>query len=325
MPAGTPRRLAGVRRPSSRLLSFLALFGAVACSRPPEANPALAYLEVGIDPATEADTRALALARAGYLIDERLSGRTFVALSGLRRRDRASFVRVFTVRGTVFDLDVPDVRAPERRAVSVASMRPPFDLDGDPHEELAVVIETRERRCLGVLRIDDGGFSRELRLPLAELPGAPCGESIEDVAGDALPEIVARARFDELGLAESPAIPLALMGSPDGFHLLPPGLARGYYAPVRRAREEALARAGQDGELRLRLAIELAAIAYFEGRSVDEQLEDFDRAIADLDPALDPRARAIRAYVAAGFRAGRDGAGTSGLDPEPVLDAPAGV
>jgi hypothetical protein len=99
-----------------------------------------------------------------------------------------------------------------------------------------------------------------------------------------------------------PQIPIALMGSPDGFHLLPPGLSRGYYAPERRAREEALDHVGEDGQARLRLAVELAAIARFEGRSADAQLEGFDRAVRGLDPELDPLARALRAFVAADFR-----------------------
>ncbi len=282
------------------------------CTRPPETHPALAYLGVGVDPSAEADARALALARAGYLITERLDGRTFVALAAVRRRDRASVVRVFTSRGTAFGLDAPDRSVPERRAVALVAARAPFDLDGDPHEELAVEVESGGRRCIGILRIDEGGFPSELRLPLADLPGAPCGEAIADVAGDATPEIIAEARFEALGLATPPEVPLVLVGSADGFHLLPPGLARAYYAEAREVREAALGRAGEDLAERVRIAVELAAIARFEARDVDAQLEAFDRAIgaaaAPPDPDAedrtepDPIVREARAFVAAGFR-----------------------
>jgi hypothetical protein len=278
------------------------LFACAGCADPGDRHPALVYLGVGIDPSAEADARALALARAGYLITARIDGRTFVALAATRNRDRASVVRVFTSRGTALGLDAPDPRFPGRLAVGLYPARAPFDLDGDPHEELAVAVEAEGRRCLGLLRIEDGGFPRELSLPLTDLPGAPCAEAIEDVAGDPVPEVIARVRFDGLGLETAPEVSIVLMGRAEGFHLLPPGLARAHYAPLRQAREDALAQVGEDGQARLRIALELAAITRFEQRDTEAQLEAFDHAIAGLAEELEPLARELRAFVAAGFR-----------------------
>ncbi len=297
------------------LAAIALLCSAGACgggSSSPAAND-LGFLQIGTDPAAEAESSSLALAQAGYLLDVRLDGRGFVAIGGARRRDGASAVRIFTSRGAALALDAPDARFPDRRRVRLLAARAPFELDGAPDEEIAIEVELAARRCLAIVGISEDGAAVEVPLPLADLPGSPCVERLADVVGDGRPELLATLRFDAAGLEPAPTVPFAL-GAEGGQHRpLPPGLARAFYRRERAAREEAVPRAS--AAERLRLGVELAAIARLEGRSAQDVLAAFDRIAAPAE-GLDAERGAARAFVAGGLGLG------SGLPRDGVLDGP---
>ncbi|MBC7173962.1 MAG: hypothetical protein H5U40_16090, partial [Polyangiaceae bacterium] len=184
----------------------------------------------------------------------------------------------------------------------------PFDLDGHPGEELAVEVEVGGRRCVALVRITEEGGAFEVPLPLASLPGAPCAERLVDVVGDSRPELIATVRFDEVGTDPAPSVPIALEPARRGYRLLSPALAPVFFEGDRRSREAALADAA--GPERIRLAVELAAIARISGKPREEAEAIFDRAVAGLDEALAEASSSARALV------------TAGLGLEPVLDGP---
>jgi hypothetical protein len=168
-----------------RRLRLLLLLGLVAGCQPsrPTQDP-LDYLAAGVEPGEEADRVALALGRAGFVVDQRVEGGGAVALAARRRRDGATAVRVITRRGVVLGLDAPDARQPDRVAVRLPEQARFSRREMDGHVELPVEVIT-DIQCVAVIVVDAGGFVSELSRDENPHPNEGCYPEEPDDSEDA--------------------------------------------------------------------------------------------------------------------------------------------
>jgi hypothetical protein len=249
----------------------------------------LAFLQVGVDPATEAETIAADLRRAGFDEIVRRDETSFVVILAHRPRDHAARLRLVTTRGTAFAVDVPDTRDPERLGLRLPE-HPIADLDGDRRPELLVAIERPGRTCLGVVRITDEGVALEVPLPLLRVGPNACVERIDDVAGDARAELVAIARLEIPGLDAPATFARPIVGREGTFILLDPPDSERLHRAERTRLEVALAQANE-GSTRVRLALELAWLAIAEGAEEADAVAAFERDAGMPDDPTTARAR----------------------------------
>lgn len=253
---------------------------------PPREDPALAFLQVGVDPYEEARAVEESLSRAGWELCEWIEGRTFVALAMVQpdRGERA--VRIVTRRGIAMTMDVPgDQSAQPVGLLDPAEGEGGQDLDGDGREEVVLWRwdPVRRRRCLAVARVVAEGYVVPVPAELEGLGGQACIESLRDVGGDGRPEALVTWRLDEHARASVPAVQVPLAWRDDGFVPAPRGMDAWWDAErTRREEELARARAARDVETSYTLAVELAAIARARGEPVRAQVLAFDEALRGL-------------------------------------------
>ena len=144
--------------------------GCWACASPAPVQDPLEYLRVGVDPSVEASTVMRDLERHGYTIGTRIEEPEFVAFDARAGVDTT--VRIMTERGAALSVQTPDVRAPDRLAVRLSSLRPDHDRDG--MGDLVVAAVERDRQCLAWVRVEDGGFVSSVFQPKPAWGEAPC-------------------------------------------------------------------------------------------------------------------------------------------------------
>lgn len=277
------------------------------CGGPQGPPDPLQYLQIGVEPAAETDAVADNLAEAGYELERRIDGRTFSALSAHRPDDGATAVRVITRRGIAMALDGPTETVDAIGLVPAASDSPLHDLDGDGLEEIAVVSHdrVRARRCLRLLRIRDDARVVPVALENEGVPPDACVEALEDVGGDPRAEALVVVRHRDLARTVVPSVTVPFAGR-DGEWALSRGEPQDPYwrdAIAARRRELEAARAALDVESSYRLAVELASLLHFRGRSATEQVRAFDDALRGLvlAPSQAEAVGAARGHIAAGW------------------------
>jgi hypothetical protein len=281
--------------------------GSTSTERRPDPRE-LAFLQVGVDPAVEAEAVAAALSRAGFRVRTRVDGDRFTALSFVHRQDATTAIRVITSRGVALALDAAgadaplDLLAPPERG----DHRARLDVDGDGHDEVVVraTDAALARDCLQVLRISEDGVVRDIPAR-GDLPSGPCIETLHDVNADGAADAIAVIRFPDLARDHVPSLAVPLIVRDGSWS--PAGRAAAvHFDDQRTARRSALATARDqvDVEHAYRLAVELAAIERFTGADTPAQIAAFDTALSGL-VVDEPQSRAIaaaRAAIAAGWR-----------------------
>lgn len=264
----------------------------------------LSFLQVGVDPATEAEAAAASLSRAGFRVRTRVDGQGFTAMSFSHREGGATAVRIATRRGIAVALDAAGTDAPVDLIAPARAGA--HDADGDRADE--IVLRTTDavvaRECLAVLRVDDAGAVSPI--PATDDLGTEvCIESVADVNADGRADAIAVVRFPTLARDATPAVAVPLVVRAGVW--APAGRsATGHFDDERRRRADALAAAARalDLETAYRLAVELAAIARFAGAPSGDQVRAFDDALRGLvlTPALARAVADARAAIAAGWR-----------------------
>ena len=221
---------------------------AVGCAKTEIAPDPLSYLRVGVDPAVEAEAVAKRLSETGYEVGHRVQGERYVAFDA--RRGAHSTVRVITLRGPVFSVAVPDVRAPARQRVALVPW-PKRDFDGDAEFDVVVALVEPERTCFAWVQVDEGGFVREVFRPKSDWGELPCVRSIDGEL-----ELEVSVPDCEVGSAR---VRLLVARSRQDWALLATPAARTHWAKETERRTEAMAHAraaGDSAEVE-RLACEL--------------------------------------------------------------------
>lgn len=280
--------------------AFLAACGASG----PTTDPALDFLQVGVDPHTEASALEENLRRAGWRIDTRVEGRTFAAMAAAHVERRETAIRVVTRRGIALAMDVPAEQSSQPVAL-LALDGGDHDRDGDGLEEVVLTRRdpVRERRCLAVVQVLEEGFVAPVPADLQRFGADVCVEDMDDVTGDGRPEALVPVRLEGFARGTVPAITVPLVWR-DGRHRFVPGAMADWWRRERVRRERALseARSARDVEAAYALAVELAALVEAGGGTARERVLEFDDALRGL-VLTEGQARAIgaaRERIAAG-------------------------
>jgi len=142
-----------------------------ACAKPEPVQDPLEYLRIGVDPRREGLAVMRDLESEGYRVDRRIDEPRYFAFDAARPPD--STVRIITARGPALSLQTPDVRAPHRVEVALASdPRPDFDRDGQ--HDVVIAIRETDRTCLAWVQVDAEGFVSTVFRPQAKWGDAPC-------------------------------------------------------------------------------------------------------------------------------------------------------
>jgi hypothetical protein len=242
----------------------------LSCVQPEPVQDPLEYLRVGVDPASEADVIIEALGRHGFQIGRRVKHTDFVAFDAVRGLD--STVRVVTLRGPSFAIQVPDARWPERLRVELDDHPPPdFNRDGRP--DVVVAIHEHERTCLAWAEVDARGFVDEVFRANADWGRSPCVIEIDP----AWPRLLL-----EVSVPDSPVpnarVRLPIKASARSWVLDESPSASARWQSERQQREEALesAESRDDSDTAERLRVELGWL---------EQLRKAEEPV--LEPASD--------------------------------------
>jgi hypothetical protein len=276
----------------------------------------LRYLRVGVDPHAEARKLARSLREGGFQIVERIRGRTLSAV-GARHPDGDSAVRVVTARGIALALD--GGKAPQPRgevwlvgieALDGGGERPPYDLDGDGREEIALGARRSEgeRACIALVRVGARGRVVEVGTGGPELPQKGCIVDVRDVGAGAAPEALMRIELGGLAMqGRVPAVTIPLAGRDGRWRPARAAGFAGYWRAQREGRRAALreARDALSVPWAHRIGVELAALARFRGRDRSVQVSRFDAALRGLvlSESEAVRLRRSREHIAAGWPA----------------------
>ena len=213
-----------------------------------------------------------------------IEGERFHAIGA--RGDNESAVRVVTSRGIAFALDAPSERH-TADAVTLLSANRDHDVDLDGNEEVAIALESADRRCLVFVRVHENGAVQDVPLDLQDHHATPCIVALEDVAGDARKEAIVALQFFGFPSARvNVPFTLGAIWRIDTSHAA-------FFEGERARRERAI-----DSAEELQHAIELALIARLEGAPYDAQLAAFDRRVSSSSFAISPAAlREARAVI----------------------------
>jgi hypothetical protein len=279
--------------------------GCATTSRAPLFNDAN-FLRFGVDPRAEADTLVKNYADQGERLALRIVGKDFTALGFMDRSGRASRTRIVTLRGIALALDPePEspLHTPTRYALLASPLAETHDADRDGFEEVFVEQRKPDQTCLLVFRVRDVGFVDRLETRLYAFNREHCASSVADIDQDGKVELYAEVELVDFELPHPPTLRLALW--PDQHRFTPKGtenkLAR-YIAAQQAAREIDLdqARVSKDSVNARRLAVELAALSQVLGLPEQDQLAQFDRALAsfELNAAEQAWCQAAREHIA---------------------------
>ena len=225
------------------------------------------FLEVGVDPALEADAIQARFSASGYALVRRMEGQTFVALTA--RKDDTRLLRVLTRRGVVLAAQSPGNGRTEVGLVPLQAR----DLDDDGQEELVVYADDPlySRRCHAILRIHEDGAVQEITPSLDALLADSCIENIVPTPRGFT--AMAVARYAHLSRGTTPELQVPY-DSPSWRRRRQPN----YWREEQLHRRTALAEA--DDGARYRLGVELALLSWLRGDSAEEQTAAFDNALA---------------------------------------------
>lgn len=282
-----------------------ALALAIGCGGGAPADPLAgteAFLRVGLEPAREADLLEARLEEEGYRRRLRIDGRTHSSLALVRPETGETLVRIISRAGVALAVEAPADTG--LQAVGLVDLG--GDVDGDGWEEVGVYADdpAEARRCVAIVRVDERGRAREVRLDTRELGGDACVEGFEDLDGDGTVEALVVARYRRLSAGTPPRVTIPYRAA--GWRPVAGGAARSFARRERRAREEALraARERSDAREAYRLGVELAAIARFAGETAEAQLAVLDGALRGLrlSTALTETLEEARALIRRGWR-----------------------
>lgn len=267
------------------VLSIALLTGCATTPRAPFFNDAQ-YLRFGVDPRSEAETLVNNYAEHGERQALRIVGKDFTALGFMDRSGRSTRARIVTMRGIAVALDPePEspLHVPARYALLASPLPDTHDADRDGFEEVFIEQRMPGQPCLIVFRIRDVGFVDRVETRVRAFNREYCASAVRDADQDGKIELYADIELVDFELPQPPRLRLALW--PERHSFSPQGtgdqLAR-YVAAQQAAREIDLdqARTTQDTVSARRLAVELAALTQVLGLPEQDQLAQFDRALA---------------------------------------------
>lgn len=272
----------------SRLLALLLLFSA--CVKPPQ-SPFFGdenYIHVGVDPFAEAKELTRVYAERGEPLALKIAGKDFTALGFMDRSGNSTRARVVTVRGIEVALD-PEGSTPLSAAKSYALIAGPFsetqDVDRDGFEEVFIERRSGGQRCLLVYRVRDVGFVDAVPVEVHSFGRDLCPSAVQDVDGDGRAELLVEVTLPEFELDDTPEVRAVLWAVDHRFVLDAEREKLDQYLGAQaEERERALAHANprRDRVEIQRIAVELAALAYLSGASLEDQLAKFDGALSRL-------------------------------------------
>lgn len=268
------------------LLLSLALCG---CGGASEVGPYFGdarFLRFGVDPRVEADAVEAQLKRAGFLRVAQVEGPHHVALGFLDAATGRTAVRVVTARGTKLSLDSDSSPENVRNyALIVASALRGVSVL--PADEVFVEVsgEREGHGCIAGFRVASDGTLARIVIDAGAVVADGCASEIQDADSDGAPELVVHAAFAEFASDEPPLVRVPLSSHGGGYRWV-----AGVGPVVAMLREQrglaqqdlSAARRGLDVEAAFRSAVELAAIARFEGVDSGAQLKAFDEAVRGL-------------------------------------------
>lgn len=283
--------------------------GCASTPRAPLFNDAQ-YLRFGVDPRAEADTLVQNYSQQGERLALRIVGRDFTALGFMDRSGRTTRARIVTLRGIALALDPePDspLHAPARYALLASPLADTHDADGDGFEEVFIEQRTASQTCLFVYRVRDVGYVDRLQTRLRAFNQEHCTSAVADIDQDGRVELYADVELPGFDLPQAPTLRLALW--PDQHVFTPKGtgsqLAR-FVAAQQAAREIDLeqALATNDSVSARRLAVELAALTHVLGLPEQDQIAQFDRALASLQlsPAEQAWTETVREHIGSAWK-----------------------
>lgn len=264
------------------------------------------FLRVGVNMEAEAQAVERTLCAEGFSLAQRRQGQTFVALLFSRGEQRA--LRVVTARGVPLSLDSHGTQGVlvHHPGLGLAADDLPLDLDGDGYEELVVLREGEHARpCLRVLRVEEDGAVREVRVEARRLSADACAEWAGDVDGDGRAELWVPIRFAALSiLGSAPRLWVPLQPSAGAFAFSPPAGEMAGRMLERLAARIRLAVEQGDIPWLHRLAVERAALARVQQAPMLEQLEHYDAVMGQLEPPRRwwPAMQRARAFIRRGWR-----------------------
>jgi hypothetical protein len=292
------------------LIVFALFAGCASTPRSPFFGDAQ-YLQFGVDPRTEADSLVKSYTEQNERLALRLVGHDFTALGFIDRAGRATRARIVTLRGIALALD-PERESPLQAAARYALLAPPLpetqDADRDGFEEVFIDERRGSQSCVLVYRVRDVGFVDRVETRLRAFNRDHCVTGVADNDQDGRVELYVDVQLVDFELPYPPTLRLALW--PDQHRFTPKGtgeqLAR-FVAAQQAAREIDLdqARASKDSVNARRLAVELAALSQVLGLPEQDQLAQFDRALAHipLNAAEQAWSQAARAHIAESWKA----------------------
>jgi len=244
------------------------------------------YLRFGVDPRVEADAVESQLLRAGFHVDAQAEGPFHVALGFVDSATPRTAIRIVTARGTVLSLDSETNVGTTRRYALLT----PTNLRGVsalPEGEVFVreAGERADRTCIAGFRVGSDGALARIVIDAGAVIIDGCASELQDGDADGAIELVVHAAYSAFSIEDPPMVRVPLVAHGGGYRWVSGTSAVTMSLSEQRSQalqDLAAARRELNVDRAYRSAVELAALARFEGQRSGAQLKAFDEALRGL-------------------------------------------
>lgn len=244
------------------------------------------YLRFGVDPRVEAAAVESQLKRAGFQLDARTEGPHHVALGLVDPASGRTALRIVSGRGTILSLD-SDADPQATRSYTLLSSGNLRGVRALPIDEVFVQVagERPDQACIAGFRVSADGLLSRIVIDAGAVITDGCASELQDADADGAIELVVHAAYAAFSPEDPPLVRVPLVAHGGGYRWVAgigPVISLLREQRVAAEHELSAARRALDVDGAYRSAVELAAVARFEGASSGAQLKAFDEALRGL-------------------------------------------